>query len=65
MTDFLQAADVDGNKRAGAVAALVFLDLNGIEVDPPQGAVYELAMAVASGQSAKADIVSFLRRYAP
>lgn len=29
---------VDGSKRTGAVAALLFLDLNGIEVNAPSGA---------------------------
>lgn len=29
----------DGNKRTGAVAALLFLDLNGIEVIAPPGAL--------------------------
>ena len=28
---------LDGNKRAGAVAALVFLDVNGVEIDAPKG----------------------------
>ena len=33
---------IDGNKRTGAVAALVFLDLNGIEIEAPaKGSLYE------------------------
>jgi len=55
---------IDGNKRAGTVAALVFLDLNGIEIDAPQGALYELTMAVATGKAAKADIADFFREHA-
>jgi len=54
---------VDGNKRAGAVTALVFLDLNGIEIDAPKGALYELTMAVATGQTGKAEIAEFFRSH--
>lgn len=52
---------VDGNKRAGAVAALVFLDLNDVEIDTPKGSVYELTMSVAKGQAGKAQVAEFLR----
>lgn len=55
---------VDGNKRTGAVAALVFLDLNGIEIDAPKGSLYELTMSVASGQAGKEEIARFLRTHA-
>ena len=52
---------VDGNKRAGAVAALVFLDLNGVEIDAPKGAIYELTLAVAQGKAGKTEIAEFFR----
>ncbi len=55
---------VDGNKRTGAVAALVFLDLNGIEIDAPKGSLYELTMSVAAGQAGKEEIARFLRTHA-
>ncbi len=55
---------LDGNKRTGAVAALVFLDLNGIEIDAPKGSLYDLAMAVATGQAGKAEIAEFFRAHA-
>jgi death on curing protein len=32
---------VDGNKRTGLLAALVFLDLNGIVVTDPGGRLYD------------------------
>jgi death-on-curing protein len=35
---------LDGNKRTGAVAAMVFLDLNGVEITAPKGSVYEVTM---------------------
>ena len=39
---------LDGNKRTGAVAALVFLDLNGIEIDAPKGSLYDLSPSPSS-----------------
>jgi len=55
---------LDGNKRAEAVAALVFLDLNGIEIDAPKGSLYDLTMSVATGQAGKAEIAEFFRTHA-
>lgn len=55
---------IDGNKRAGAVASLVFLDINGIDLEAPKGAIYELTMAVATGKAAKAEIADFFRKHA-
>jgi death-on-curing protein len=55
---------LDGNKRAGAVAALVFLDFNGIEIDALKGSIYELTMSVATGQSGKMQIAEFFRVHA-
>lgn len=54
----------DGNKRTGAVAAMVFLDLNGIEIDAPKGSLYDLTMAVATGQAGKVEIAAFFRTHA-
>ena len=53
-------AFVDGNKRIGLAAALVFLHLNGQEVEAPDDALYELVLAVANGKATKADIAVFL-----
>ena len=44
---------VDGNKRTGLVAALVFLDLNGIEIEAPKGSLHDLTMSVAMGRAGK------------
>jgi len=55
---------LDGNKRTGAVAALVFLDINGIEIDAPKGSLYDLTMSVATGQAGKAEIAEFFRSHA-
>lgn len=55
---------VDGNKRAGMLAAVVFLDLNGITLDQPTDALYELTMGVAEGRLDKAAVAAELRRIA-
>jgi death-on-curing protein len=38
---------VDGNKRTGLAAALVFLDLNGIEVTDPEDRLYKALIDIA------------------
>lgn len=55
---------VDGNKRTGLLAALVFLDINGITIDRPNDALYELTMSVANGLMQKAEVAIELRRIA-
>ncbi len=54
---------VDGNKRVGAVAAIVFLALNGQELQAPKNALYELVMSVARGERTKSETATFLRRH--
>ena len=55
---------VDGNKRAGLLAAVVFLDLNGISIAHSSEALYELTMGVAVGRVEKAAIAAELERIA-
>jgi len=55
---------VDGNKRAGTAAALVFLDLNGIEVNIAEDALVALVLSVAQGQTDKPQIATALRDHA-
>ncbi|MBX3497770.1 MAG: type II toxin-antitoxin system death-on-curing family toxin [Parvibaculum sp.] len=55
---------VDGNKRTGTAAALVFLDLNEIEMEIDDGALVDLVLAVAQGQIAKPEVAAFLRTHA-
>jgi death-on-curing protein len=38
---------VDGNKRTGLLAAIVFLDLNGIELADPEGRLYDAMVGIA------------------
>lgn len=45
----LNHALVDGNKRLSAIAALVFLELNGLAADLTNDELFQLLMDVASG----------------
>src|SRR4030042_412660 len=52
---------VDANKRTGVVAALVFLSLNGVEVDADDTEFEQLVRRVAEGKEDKHGITEFLR----
>ena len=52
---------VDGNKRVGAVAAFVFLELNGVELTAPEEEFETVARQAARGSLAKPEIAAFLR----
>jgi death-on-curing protein len=52
---------IDGNKRAGLLSALVFLDINGIEINDKGDTLYDLTIKVASGNSNKSEISKVLR----
>ena len=53
----------DGNKRFSWIATLTFLELNGVRVDMPVDAAFELVLAVAQGQIALDEIADTLRRH--
>jgi death-on-curing protein len=55
---------IDGNKRAGFLAAVVFLDLNGVSIDHPSEALYELTLGVAEGRIEKRAVAGELERIA-
>jgi hypothetical protein len=57
-------AFVDGYKRAGLLAAVVFLDVDGISIAHPSDALYVLTMGVAEGHVEKAAIAAELDRIA-
>jgi death-on-curing protein len=57
-------AFVDGNKRAGLNAALVFLLLNGWEVLDPGGRLYDAMIAIAVRQLDKAGLAQLLEELA-
>jgi death on curing protein len=52
---------VDGNKRVGAVAADVFLALNGIELVADEESYALLVLSIARGDLAKPEIADFFR----
>ena len=54
-------AFIDGNKRTGAMAALVFLDANGVTHLPEPIALQEATLAVASGQMEKPQLIEWMR----
>ncbi|MEE4313596.1 MAG: type II toxin-antitoxin system death-on-curing family toxin, partial [Desulfofustis sp.] len=54
---------LDGNKRVGAVAALVFLLLNGHDLDAPEDDLAEMVLSVARGEIDKAEVAVFIRRW--
>jgi death-on-curing protein len=54
---------LDGNKRVGAVAALVFLALSGHDFQAPEDDLAETVLAVARGELGKAEVTVFLRRW--
>lgn len=41
---------IDGNKRLGWIAAVMFLERNGFRVDAPFDDAYDLVIAVATGE---------------
>ena len=52
---------VDGNKRTGAVAALVFLAMNDIDILVDEDGLETMVRSVAEGTTTKADVATFLR----
>ncbi len=57
-------AFLDGNKRAGAATAIVFLAMNDVELQADEDALVELTLAVAKGEAGKGEIAEFFRRMA-
>lgn len=55
---------IDGNKRAGAMAAYTFLRLNNVSLEAPEAEFEEQVLSVAEGKIAKSAVAEFLRRHA-
>jgi death on curing protein len=55
---------VDGNKRTGLVAALVFLEVNGYQVADPKGALYDAMIGIAERRFTKSDLAHLLKTLA-
>lgn len=52
---------LDGNKRTGALACLVFLMVNGVERLPEPDELEATTMAVASGRGSKQELIEWMR----
>lgn len=52
---------MDGNKRVGTAAALVFFDWHGIELNVSDEELAEFVIALASSQRTKAQVAAFLQ----
>ena len=52
---------IDGNKRTGAVASLVFLSLNNVEIESDEEKFERIVLGVAQGKIEKAAVAEFFR----
>ncbi len=52
---------LDGNKRTALLAAVVFLDLNGVGIADPEGKLYHAMLGIAEGRLDKAGLAVLLR----
>ncbi|MBW0436031.1 type II toxin-antitoxin system death-on-curing family toxin [Leptospira yasudae] len=55
-------AFIDGNKRVALASALIFLDLNGVEIEDQEDSLYELTIGVADGTVSLESIVKILEK---
>jgi death-on-curing protein len=55
---------LDGNKRVGAMAAFIFLKLNGLTLTASESKFESLVLAVAQGKMGKTGIAEFFREHA-
>lgn len=53
---------IDGNKRTALGSALVFLEINDIEIDDPNGSLYDAMMATAARKMTKDKLGAILER---
>jgi len=53
---------LDGNKRTGLLAALIFLKLNDIIIEEDDDQLFDLAMAVAQSHITEKDIANFFKK---
>ncbi len=54
----------DGNKRAGAASAVVFLVMNDVGILADEDGLVDITMAVARSEATKAEVAAFFRRIA-
>ncbi len=51
----------DGNKRTAVLAALIFLDVNGVDSLPPPDELEKMTFAVATGEVTKGSLIDWMR----
>jgi len=54
---------MDGNKRAALASSLVFLDINGYELNCKDEILYNKIMDLAKGELKKAELIKFYEKY--
>ena len=54
---------IDGNKRTGAAAAIIFLSMNDMELIVEEEALVNLVLQVARGAIGKPEIAAFMKTY--
>jgi death on curing protein len=52
---------LDGNKRTGAAAAIIFLAMNEVEIEADEDGLVALTLSVACGNAGKPEIAEFFR----
>ena len=55
---------LDGNKRVGLEASLVFLEINGVSIETTDDELVELVLQTARGEQTKLKIAEFFRAHA-
>lgn len=54
---------VDGNKRTGVAAAIIFLGINDIQLTADNPTLIDFTLAVAQGQKTKSQIAEFFKQH--
>ncbi|MFM7836402.1 MAG: type II toxin-antitoxin system death-on-curing family toxin, partial [Planctomycetaceae bacterium] len=54
---------MDGNKRTGAAAAIIFLSMNDMELIVEEEALVDLVLQVACGVVGKQEVAAFMRAH--
>ena len=54
---------IDGNKRVGLEAALIFLEINDVAIEATDEELVELVLGTTSGKMHKKEIASFFRTH--
>jgi death-on-curing protein len=57
-------AFVDGNKRSGLLAAVTFLDMNGIRIPEPEDVLYLAMLEIAERKMTQGQLANLLRELA-